>query len=62
MSFKRFFLLALCSITFFANSQNEGEDYVNDNALRYDDATYKATIKTVQLHGTQWEYSPPLIA
>lgn len=37
------------------------EDYVNDNTLRYDDFAYKSYIKTVQLHGTEWEFSPPLI-
>ena len=37
------------------------EDYVNDNTLRYDDHAYKPNIKTVQLHGTEWEFSPPLI-
>lgn len=37
------------------------DDYVNDNTLRYDDHAYKSYIKTVQLHGTEWEFSPPLI-
>jgi hypothetical protein len=53
-------LLILC-VPLAAFSQNEEDDYVNDNALRYDDYTYKPTIKTVQLYGTQWEFSPPLI-
>ena len=53
-------MITLCFST-FAFSQTADDDYVNDNALRYDDHAYKATIKTVQLHGTQWEFSPALI-
>jgi hypothetical protein len=55
------FLLAIFLLPFTVFSQNEEDDYVNDNALRYDDYTYKATIKTAQLYGTEWEFSPPLI-
>jgi len=39
----------------------QDDDYVNDNVLRYDDHVYKPTIKTVQIHGTDWEFAPPLI-
>lgn len=60
--FKRFAcILLLCFVSGNLVSQNEEVDYVNDNALRYDDYTYKPTIKTVQLHDTKWEFSPPLI-
>src|SRR6185503_7312999 len=51
----------LCFTSFSAFSQTADDDYVNDNALRYDDYAYKPTIKTVQLYGTQWEFSPALI-
>lgn len=50
----------LC-LSFGGFAQSEEDDYVNDNALRYDDHAYRSTIKTVQLHGTEWEFSPPLI-
>ncbi|MBK9284515.1 MAG: DUF5103 domain-containing protein [Sphingobacteriaceae bacterium] len=36
-------------------------DYVNDNVLRYDDYTYKANIKTVQLHEESWDHAAPII-
>jgi len=58
---KRSFLVINLCLSSFAFSQNMDDDYVNDNALRYDDHTYKPSIKTVQLHGTEWEFSPPLI-
>ena len=34
---------------------------MDDNSLRYDNYVYKPTIKTVQLHGSDWEYSPALL-
>lgn len=58
---KRSVILVTLFFSFAALAQNEEDDYVNDNALRYDDHAYKPTIKTVQLHGTEWEFSPPLI-
>ena len=58
---KIYLFVSLCFLCFVLNSQNETEDYVNDNMLRYDDHVYKPTIKTVQLHGTEWEFSPALI-
>ncbi|MGE0566474.1 MAG: DUF5103 domain-containing protein [Bacteroidia bacterium] len=39
----------------------QSDDYVNDKALRYDDVNYKKNIKTVQIHGSEWEFSLPLI-
>ena len=53
-----FFGLILGTTKLLAQTE---EDYVNDNTLRYDDHAYKSYIKTVQLHGTEWEFSPPLI-
>lgn len=58
--------LFLCIVLLFCNfivfSQGADDDYVNDNVLRYDEVNYKPNIKTVQIHGTEWEFSPPLIA
>jgi hypothetical protein len=53
-------LLVLC-FSAIGFAQTADDDYVNDNALRYDDYAYKPTIKTAQLYGTQWEFSPALI-
>jgi len=58
---KRSVLLITLGFSTFAFGQAPEDDYANDNALRYDDHAYKATIKTVQLYGTEWEFSPALI-
>lgn len=57
-------LIVLTAFTLFqtfAFAQTVDEDYVNDKILRYDDVNYKPGIKTVQIHGTEWEFAPPLI-
>jgi hypothetical protein len=55
------FLLLLIAPAFSFAQNNEEEDYVNDNVLKYDDYNYKPNIKTVQVYESSWEYSSPLI-
>ena len=57
-------LLLFISLSFSfvsGRAQSSEDDYVNDRTLRYDDLNYKANIKTVQIHNTEWEFAPPLI-
>jgi hypothetical protein len=42
-------------------STNEKTDYFNNDFIRYEDHVYVDNIKTVLLHKTGWEMSPPLI-
>jgi hypothetical protein len=56
----RLFLLFFLPCVLSAQTGIE-DDYVNDNVLKYDDYIYKATIRTVQLHESTWEYSAPII-
>lgn len=51
-----FSILSLC-LTFKA----QDDDYVNDKVLKYDDYTYKPSIKTVQIYESNWEGSPAII-
>ncbi|MBX3163221.1 MAG: DUF5103 domain-containing protein [Bacteroidetes bacterium] len=55
------FLLLFALLPVFVFSQNEEDDYVNDNVLKYDDYVYKPNIRTVQFHESTWEYAAPLI-
>lgn len=51
-------------ICFLAGSSSllaQEDDYVNDNQLRYEDYTYKKSIKTVQLYESTWEFAQPII-
>ncbi len=48
-------------LSVFSQKNTEDEDYVNDNVLKYDDYTYKPTIKTVQCYESTWEYAAPII-
>ena len=56
-----FILIFIFPHYFFSQKNNDEEDYVNDNALKYDDYTYKPTIKTIQCHEASWEYAAPII-
>lgn len=56
---KLFFILL--SLFVLKASAQETDDYVNDNVIRYDDHVYKPSIKTVQIHSSEWEFSPPLL-
>lgn len=53
-----FFLLFLIQVLLTTAQE---DDYVNDNVLRYDDYTYRSTIRTVQFHESSWEYAAPII-
>ncbi|MEO6303784.1 MAG: DUF5103 domain-containing protein [Bacteroidia bacterium] len=55
------YLLILPFAIFCQTKTDDGEDYVNDNVLKYDDYNYKSTIKTVQLHESAWEFAMPII-
>lgn len=55
------FILCIAALITCSLGSAQDDDYVNDNALRYDDHAYKTNIKTVQLHNTTWEFAPPLI-
>jgi hypothetical protein len=52
----------LCVILSFSAVRAQGDDYVNDNVLKYDDYIYKPGIRTVQFHEKSWEYAAPIIA
>ena len=56
-----FLIVIALPISVFSQKNTEVEDYVNDNVLKYDDHTYKPTIKTVQCHQSTWEYAAPII-
>jgi hypothetical protein len=56
-----FLIVIALPISVFSQKNTEVEDYVNDNVLKYDDYTYKPTIKTVQCHQSTWEYAAPII-
>jgi hypothetical protein len=57
------FLVFFILLPFLGLSQTHPpeDDYVNDNVLRYDDYSYKPTIKSVQFHESTWDYAPPVI-
>lgn len=57
----RYLLLPVLLLSFTLTAQEQEEDYVNDNVLRYDDYVYKSNIKTVQFHEVSWEYNAPII-
>jgi hypothetical protein len=52
-------LLALLFLSFIAPAQDD--DYVNDNALKYDDYVYRPNIKTVLNHEASWDYAAPIV-
>jgi len=58
---KSFILLLFFSYRLFSQKEKPEEDYVNDNALKYDDYVYKPNIKTVKTHESTWEYATPII-
>ncbi|MES2760829.1 MAG: DUF5103 domain-containing protein [Bacteroidota bacterium] len=51
------------TILFFICALNliSQDDYVNDNQMRYEDWTYKAYIKTVQLHESSFDANPAIL-
>jgi len=55
------FLAVLLPFLSEAQSKGDDEDYVNDNALKYDDFVYKPNIKTVQFYESSWEQAAPVI-
>ncbi|MCX8081283.1 MAG: DUF5103 domain-containing protein [Bacteroidia bacterium] len=57
---KNLSLLWLILICHFAYNQNDW-DYVGEEALKLEDRIYLSTIKTVQLHKSDWELSPPVL-
>lgn len=56
---KIFSLIVFFSFT--ANFFAQDDDYVNEQAIRYSDWIYKSNIRTVLLHESSWELSPPVI-
>ncbi len=59
MSFNKiYFSFLLSLLTFQLVSQ---DDYVNDNQMRYEDWTYKAYIKTAQLHESTFDANPAIL-
>jgi hypothetical protein len=57
-------LLFLFVLPFLLSAQTlgeMGEDYADENVLRYDDYIYKSNIRTVQFHESTWDYSAPII-
>jgi hypothetical protein len=59
------FYLVFCflfSSCLYSQTKIVDDDYVNDNALKYDDCIYKPNIRTVQCHESSWDYAAPIIS
>ena len=55
------YLALLLTFYTFSQTKTNEEDYVNDKVLKYDDYVYQPTIKTVQIHESNWEFGLPII-
>jgi hypothetical protein len=54
-------LIAFLLFSFLVPAQDNNDDYVNDNALKYDDYAYKPNIKTILTHEASWDYAAPIV-
>jgi hypothetical protein len=46
---------------FFSQKKEDEWDYTGEQKLKLDDRVYVKNIRTVQLHGSDWELSPPVL-
>jgi hypothetical protein len=59
VSFFTFIMAGFLSLPVTLSAQ--GSSYPTDQSIHYDDHCYRSNIKTIQLHQTNWKFSPPVI-
>ena len=56
-----FFVILFFTLSILSTAQKQGDDYFDQNFIRYDNHNYRESIKTVQVYRIGWEDSYPVI-
>lgn len=61
LTFFAAFNSGFCQQGFNTPADTAGKDYYSDNFMRYENHIYHPNVKTVLLHGNNWQLAPPVI-